>query len=502
MLLESVLRGVEIRDHHIAKDSSVSGLHFDSREIQTGEGFIARKGLQNDGHAYIPTALQRGASLVVLEDAPGPTLLKSGVSWVQVGDSDAALARMASNFHGEPTTEMDVIGITGTNGKTSTAFLAERALQQCGRITGLIGTVVQRWPGVSEEANMTTPNALRVQETARKMQDAGVDSMILEVSSHAIEQRRVEGVDFTLGAFTNLSQDHLDYHGTMEDYARTKERFFTELLPASPSVRGAVINVDDPVGKEFANRTPVPVLRYGLDSQTGLQLTAENIVSDLNGTRATLVSDWGRATLSTHLVGRYNLMNLLTAVGCGLLLEESLEDLVSNMADLDAIPGRMNRIPGGDITVFVDYAHTDDALRSVLGSLRDLTQDRIITVFGCGGDRDTLKRGPMGRAALEGSDVVILTSDNPRFEDPDSILDDVVRGMGTATEFDGNQGFFREVDRERAIHRAVDLARSGDVVLIAGKGHESYQDIRGEKRPFNDRSVGKSALSMRQGRFV
>jgi len=494
MRLEDMLQNVDVHGRADNLSVQIQEIGLDSRTLKPGSLYVARRGHATDGHTYIPSALSKGASAIVMEERPSTSLLESGVAWVQVEDSDYAMAEMASSLYGRPTESMDVVGITGTNGKTSTAFLVEHALKGCQRKPGLMGTVVQRWPGVSEAANMTTPDAIAIQETARRMADAGADSLILEVSSHAIEQKRVQSIDFTVGAFTNLSQDHLDYHGSMDAYAATKERLFTELLPASASSRGAVINVDDPVGRQYAKVSQGQVLQYGLEANGGLSLTVEGLESTLSGTRGTLQSDWGSRDFSTPLVGRHNTMNFLAAVGCGLLLEAPLDQLLESLSEMASIPGRMNRFTQDGISVFVDYAHTEDALRHVLGAVRELKPNRIITVFGCGGDRDQSKRGPMGLAAIHGSDVVVLTSDNPRHESPESIADDVVSGWGSPRPYNGESGFLIQLNRELAIEEAVSLAREGDVVLVAGKGHEQVQDVGGVKVPFDDQLVVQKAL--------
>ena len=500
MLLNELLRDVEFHATSVSLDVPVSGIGLDTRQLTQGDVYVARRGLSVDGHDFIEQAIDRGASALVVEEPPQERIQVSGIPWVCVSDANAAMATMASNYCGRPTEHMNVVGITGTNGKTSTAFLVEHALNANHLSCGLMGTVVQRWPGVSEAANMTTPDAIQLQETAQRMRGDGVDNMVLEVSSHAIEQRRVDAVDFTVAAFTNLSQDHLDYHGTMDAYASVKERLFTELLPASRSGKGAVINVDDPIGCRYSERSPLPVLCYGLKANKELSLTVEELESDLSGTRGVLKSDWGNMPFSTPLVGQHNTLNLLAAFGCGLMLDRPLEEMVSALESFEQIPGRMNRFTYDGLSVFVDYAHTEDALSHVLKALRTLGPRRVITVFGCGGDRDASKRGPMGQAAVEGSDVVVLTSDNPRFESPESIANDVVAGWGQPTAYDGKTGFLIELNRGEAIRAAIDLATEGDVILIAGKGHENVQEIGGTKIPFDDRAVVSQVLASRKAR--
>jgi UDP-N-acetylmuramoyl-L-alanyl-D-glutamate--2,6-diaminopimelate ligase len=335
------------------------------------------------------------------------------------------------------------------------------------------------------------------------MRDAGVDTMLIEVSSHAIVQRRCDSVEFDVAAFTNLGRDHLDYHGTIEEYTDVKKRLFNELLSANENARGAVVNVDDPVGEEIAAEHRGRVLRYGTSGRA-LDLYAEEVREDIDGISATVVSDWGRAPVRTSLAGEHNLRNILAALGCGLLLDMPLDSLVDGIAAIASVPGRLERVgETEEFCVFVDYAHTHDALEAVLQSLRPLTRGRLITVFGCGGDRDTSKRALMGEVAARYSDVLIVTSDNPRSENPLAIIHDVEAGLTEISPFGehNERGYILEVDRADAIRRAVGIARGGDVVLIAGKGHETYQEIGSERLPFDDRAIaGAAIVEAKEGR--
>jgi UDP-N-acetylmuramyl-tripeptide synthetase len=397
---------------------------------------------------------------------------------------------------------MDVVGITGTNGKTTTAFLMEGAMQSSERSTGVVGTVLTRWPGHVESLGMTTPDAIALHSLFGRMSADGVDTAVMEVSSHALDQHRVDAVDFDVAAFTNLGRDHLDYHGSLLEYAAAKRRFFTEVLPAGSHPRGAVINVDDAAGDALAGECGTPVVRMGRAAGPGRDLYAADIHSSLGGIEATIVSDWGRAEVHSSLVGEHNLMNVLTAVGCGLLLDVSLDDLVSGIGGVAHVPGRLQSVPGAeDFHILVDYAHTDDALTATLSSLKPLTPGRLIVVFGCGGDRDPGKRALMGAVVARYADVAIVTSDNPRTEDPESIIADVVAGLDGFPALGANarRGYLLVVDRGEAIHRAIEIASPGDVVLLAGKGHEATQELADRVIAFDDTAVAMEALASRGG---
>lgn len=476
----------------------------DSRAAGPGAAFVAIRGEHHDGHAYVDGVAAAGAELLVLEEAPKEGSPGAQRPWVVVPDTRAALAILARNFFDDPTSEMRVVGITGTNGKTTSAFLTEAGLQACGHTTGLLGTVRWRWPGVDQEASMTTPDALQLQGLFDRMRSADVSAAVIEVSSHAIVQHRVDAVDFSVAAFTNLSQDHLDYHGTMEEYLAAKELLFTRLLPASPNVCGAAINIDDPVGAELAARTPGRVLRFSARGAKGAELAARDVSVGLDGISALLETPDERAELRSPLVGWHNLENMLTAIACGLLLAEPLDRLAIGVGAVAGVPGRLEGVPNDlGISVLVDYAHTPDALSRVLAAIRPLTTGRIITVFGCGGDRDRQKRPLMGQAAAAGSDVVLVSSDNPRNENPAQIVRDAVEGIEAAgfpelTE-GGTVGYRAVVDRREAIFAAVALAEPGDAVLVAGKGHEPYQEAGGVRVAFSDVAVARQALEQRGG---
>ena len=494
----ALLQDVDVRGSHGLGDLwGVSGVVADSRRVGPGDAFVAVRGERSDGHRFLDAAVAAGASLLVVEEPP----TSETTPWVLVSDARRALGRLSANLHGRPTTSMDVVGITGTNGKTTSAHIADHALQACGRVTGLLGTVRRRWPGVDEATEMTTPDAVELQALFARMLRAGVTTPIMEVSSHAIEQQRMEGVDVSVAAFTNLTQDHLDYHGTMDAYGEAKARLFMDLLQRSPRARGAAINVDDPFGAGLAQRVPGAVLRFSARGASGADLVAEDARADLSGLRATVRAGGAKAELRSALVGWHNLENLLTAIACGLLLGEPLDTLVAGAGDVTGVSGRLEAVPAPGFAVLVDYAHTPDALERAIGAVRAVTPGRVITVFGCGGDRDRGKRPLMGMAAAKGSDVVIVTSDNPRTEDPDSIVAQVVAGVEQAgmPRLVGGRGFAAMVDRADAIRAAIGLAEEGDTVLVAGKGHEATQDIGGRKVPFSDVVTARDAIGRKAG---
>lgn len=467
----------------------------DSRRVGPGDVFVAVRGAHADGHAYLPAVAAAGATLVVVEDAP-----TVDVPWVRVADTRRALGRLAANQHGRPAEHLDVVGVTGTNGKTTSTHILAEALDGCGRVTGLLGTVRRRWPGVDEATEMTTPDPVELQGVLARMVAAGVDTAVMEVSSHAIDQHRMEGVDVAVAAFTNLTQDHLDYHGTLAAYGEAKARLFTDLLLRSQRARGAVINVDDAFGVALAARAPGRVLRFS--RRGGADLVATDAVADLAGLRAILRTGDSAVELRSPLVGWHNLENLLCAIGCGLLLDLPLDALAAAAGAVSGVAGRLEAVPTSQgYAVLVDYAHTPDALERVLAAVRAVTPGRVIAVFGCGGDRDRGKRPLMGRAAAQGAHVTLVTSDNPRTESPDAIVAQVVEGVVEAGQgrFDGTLGWLAQVDRREAIRAAIGMARPGDTVLVAGKGHEPYQDIGGRRVPFSDTAVARDAVAERGG---
>jgi UDP-N-acetylmuramoyl-L-alanyl-D-glutamate--2,6-diaminopimelate ligase len=464
-------------------DRDVGGLACDSRQVRAGDCFIAVPGEREDGFRYVADALARGAAAVVAGRPPdGPP----GVPWLVVPDVRAAAARLADAYFGHPSQRLAVIGVTGTKGKTTTAFLIRSIFEAAGTPCGLLGTVRFVVGRRSFDAPQTTPGPLELQAHFAEMAGAGCGAAVMEVSSHALVHRRVDAVRFRAAVFTNLAQDHLDFHKTMEAYREAKGLLFRGLEPGAV----AILNRDDAATPYYAERTRAAVLGFGLRPEA--EIRADIHAVTFRGTRLTLRAGAREAPVASRLMGRHNVYNILAAAAAGLALGVPLDDIRRGVEALEAVPGRLEPVDAGqDFAVMVDYAHTEDALRNVLTCLRPLTKGRLICVFGCGGDRDRGKRPKMGRAAEELADVVVLTSDNPRSEDPEAILAEI-RGGLTAPE-----RALTLLDRREAIRRAVGLAAAGDIVLIAGKGHEAYQIFGDQKVPFDDRDVAREALQSR-----
>jgi UDP-N-acetylmuramoyl-L-alanyl-D-glutamate--2,6-diaminopimelate ligase len=452
-----------------------------------------------DGHDFIDAAIENGAVAVVAEEL--------GEEWedvaaVRVADSRRALSHLAVRFYEEPYKKMSLVGITGTNGKTTTAYILESILSAAGAVPGVIGTVNYRFPGHVCKAPVTTPESMDLMRDFRKMAEGGVTHVVMEVSSHALDQKRTEECPFQVAIFTNLSRDHLDYHGSMEAYTKAKSRLFRGLRKQAWG-RGprAVINLDDPVGRSMTQVTEATVVSYGLGP--GCDVTADHIQITSSGLRARLHTPWGDADIRSSLIGEFNIYNIMAASAAAFCLGLDAGAVVSGIARLEGVPGRLERVRNRrSLNIVVDYAHTPDALLKVLKALRPSVDGRLISVFGCGGDRDRGKRAQMGRVGGELSDVVIITSDNPRTEEPASIAAQVEEGVREAglKKPDGPPSgsttspfYLVELDRAMAIRTAVDMAGKDDLVLIAGKGHEDYQIIGKKKRDFDDRLVAAAA---------
>ncbi|HEX7316084.1 MAG TPA: UDP-N-acetylmuramoyl-L-alanyl-D-glutamate--2,6-diaminopimelate ligase [Pyrinomonadaceae bacterium] len=473
-------------------EARVVDVTHDSRQVGAGWLFVAIKGEKVDGNRFIQDVGRRGAAGVVSE-LERPADFHGG--WIRVAEARPALALAAAEVHGNPSRELKLVGITGTNGKTTTAYLVASVAEAAGVSTALVSTVEYRVAGERMAALHTTPEASDVERLLRRAVDAGCSVAVMEASSQALDLHRCDALRYEVAAFTNLTRDHLDYHGTMEAYFNAKRRLFDGSLGEPP--RTSVINVDDEYGARLYEGLKVAgrrVLRYGLDEEA--EVTARGVEFSLGGTRLTLRTPEGERELLSPLVGRPHVYNILTAAACAHALGLGLEETVAALAKCGGAPGRFERVAHeGDFSVVVDYAHTDDALRNVLRTARDVAAGRVITVFGCGGDRDRTKRAPMGEAAASLSDVVIATSDNPRTEDPESILRDVEEGLRSA-----GRPYLKITDRREAIFRAVAEARAGDIVVVAGKGHEDYQIVGTEKRHFDDREVAREALAELKGK--
>ncbi|MGE0813014.1 MAG: UDP-N-acetylmuramoyl-L-alanyl-D-glutamate--2,6-diaminopimelate ligase [Vicinamibacterales bacterium] len=471
----------------------VTDVAYDSRAVVPGAAFVALKGLKADGLDFVPGAVQRGAAVIVAERERPEGLT---VPWIVVSDARLALALAGAAAAGHPSREMTVVGVTGTNGKTTTAYLLSSVFDAAGRSSGILGTVSYKVGREVREASRTTPEAPDVQRLLRQMLDAGNRACVMEVSSHALALRRVDGMRFAAAVFTNLTRDHLDFHGDMEAYFAAKRRLFEMLDPSAPGV----VNADDPrAGALLA--MPGRRLTYGLAKPADVR--AEGLAMDLNGVRFTAATPAGPVAVRSPLAGRPNAYNLLAAVGTAVALDVPLDAIAEGLSAQTGVPGRFEVVsaPDDGVTVVVDYAHTDDALRNLIETARPLTAGRVVTVFGCGGERDRTKRPLMGMVAARLSDVVVITSDNPRGEDPLAIIEEIRRGIPAGEAASGRTPDVSAVpDRAEAIDRAISIARPGDLVLIAGKGHEKTQHIGTRIVAFDDVDVARSALVRRQAR--
>ena len=478
----------------------VTGLAYHSREVKEGYLFAAVRGLRADGKQFIPEACARGARSLLVEDP----VEGSGATQVVVPRAREALAQVASAFYGDPSLSLTVIGITGTNGKTTISYLLESILTEAGKKTGVVGTVNYRYAGQVRPAATTTPESLDLQKLLAGMREAGVTHAVLEVSSHALDMQRVKACHFDVALFTNLTRDHLDYHGSMEKYFRAKELLFTESLQESRKKNlFAIINRDDPRGEELCRSAFGTILRYGIKNRG--EVYPERFSGDLDGIRAEIITPRGRLEIASPLIGLHNLSNLLAAVTAAEALEIPPEITARGVEKMARVPGRLDRVPGGKgVRIFVDYAHTPDALERALETLRSACPARLLVIFGCGGDRDRGKRPVMGKTAALGGDWAVLTSDNPRTEEPLRILGEIEAGIRETglprltpehlSAGDGQRGYVVIPDRREAIARTIGAARSGDVVLIAGKGHEDYQVLGTDKIHFDDREEALAAL--------
>jgi UDP-N-acetylmuramoyl-L-alanyl-D-glutamate--2,6-diaminopimelate ligase len=488
-LLAALNGQVAILERHGALDRSVTSVTDDSRAVSSGDLFIAVKGERVDGHRYVAQAIEAGAAAIVAQES----VEHMSLPFVKVADSRKALGFIGGRFHGDPSARLTMIGVTGTNGKTTTTYLCKALLEGIGRQVGLIGTVAYQIGSQMIPASHTTPGALELQGLLAKMTHAHIDSVVMEVSSHALAMDRTAGCEYDAAVFTNLTQDHLDYHRTMEEYFNAKLRLFTPLGQGKKSGQRAIINMDDPRGAQVRAACRVPVWGFAVKGRSDLQ--AEHVQLSMNGSRFTAVTPAGNFTVESRLVGEHNVYNLLGAIGVALHAGATCDQIQQAVAALTNVPGRFERVSAGqNFTVVVDYAHTEDALVRLLTAAQALKTHRIITVFGCGGDRDRGKRPKMGRVAVEYSDVVVLTSDNPRTEDPLAILRDVEGGVTEALQDRSHVEYHLIADRREAIISAVRLARAGDIVLIAGKGHEDYQILGTKKVHFDDREVAREAI--------
>ena len=480
-----------------------AGVVYDSRRATPGSIFVALRGQHADAAEFAPQAVSRGAAVVISErDAP-PGL---DAAWITVPDARLALALLADRYYEHPSGRLRVVGITGTNGKTTTGYLIRSIVEAAGLPCGLTGTVVYSIGGEDREATRTTPEAPDVQAMLREMVDRSCAAAVMEVSSHALALRRVDGIEFAGAVFTNLTRDHLDFHRDMEEYAAAKRRLFEMLPDTAPGV----VNADDPRAAAFARATK-KLVTYGMRAEA--DVTAHDVSLTLNGLAFEARTPRGSLHLRSPLVGRPNVYNVLASAAAAVALDLPSDAIERGVANLSGVPGRFQVVSNGsdDLTVIVDYAHTDDALRNLLETARSLAPGRLLTVFGCGGDRDRTKRPLMGAVAGRLSDLVVVTSDNPRTEDPAAIIEEILRGMPAPGERVVQAAGARRTvfgpdvhtvaDRRAAIEQAIELAGPGDVVIVAGKGHEKYQVIGDRVLAFDDAEVAREALARRRSRL-
>jgi UDP-N-acetylmuramoyl-L-alanyl-D-glutamate--2,6-diaminopimelate ligase len=486
MKLERLLKGVFPLKVSGSLDADVTGVVCDSRQARQGNVFVAVAGMSGDGWAFVDDAVQRGAVAVVSEH---DARVRRDTVQVQVQDARAALSQMSAVFHGSPSQKLLVCGVTGTNGKTTTVYMLQAMLAACDKPCGLIGTVEYRIGERAIPASRTTPDAVMLQSLMAQIVAAGCRAVAMEVSSHALDQKRTDGVAFDAAVFTNLTQDHLDYHGTMEHYYEAKQRLFLGLGGHEKAHAKAIINRDDAWGEKLWALPHMRERRIGFGMGAGRDVTAESLRLGTAGSAFVVCTPWGRVPVRLPLLGRFNVYNSLGALATAGALGLPLDRVVRALEGMTSVPGRMQMFrSAGGVQVFVDYAHTDDAMFNALAALRELKPRRLIAVFGCGGNRDRGKRPKMGRVAEDMADHTVLTSDNPRKESPSAILSEIAAG------FTCRDNYTIIEDRSDAIRAAIGMAEAGDIVLVAGKGHEQFQEMASTTAPFDDRQVVRRFL--------
>ena len=482
MKLKDLLVGINSAEYHAEADMEISGVNYDSRAVKRGELFVAVRGYAVDGHRFIPQAVESGAILIVCEQAPS-----ADVPYVLVPDTRLALALISKNWFGDPAARMKMIGVTGTNGKTTTTMLIKHMLEQCrGAKVGLIGTNQNMIGDEVLPAERTTPESYELQKLLRQMADSGCEYVVMEVSSHSLVLDRVAGIRFAVAIFTNLTQDHLDFHRTMEEYAKAKARLFRM------SDAGA-FNLDDPWAEVMMDGAECRIFTYS-EQKNEADLVAKDLKLSADGVKfcALTVGELERVRLG--IPGKFSVYNALSVISCGILLGLTMTEINSSLSSAKGVKGRMEVVPTDGVgTVIIDYAHTPDALENALKSMREVSSGRLVVLFGCGGDRDRTKRPIMGRIAAENADYVIVTSDNPRTEEPQAIIDEIVEGMK-----DSKTPRSVICDRREAIAYALDNARPDDVILLAGKGHETYQIVGTEKFHMDEREIVNEHLEKRK----
>jgi UDP-N-acetylmuramoyl-L-alanyl-D-glutamate--2,6-diaminopimelate ligase len=481
MKIQKLIKDLAVTKRRISGgDFEVKGISCNSKSVKDGFIFVAVKGAAQDGNKFIAEALRHGAKAVI-SDSAMPAGFSKRVSFIKVKDARKALAKLAGDFYAQPSKKMKVVGITGTNGKTTITYLIEAIVHKKGGSPAVIGTINYRFKNKVIPSHNTTPGPLELQSLLRDMRDEGINYAVMEASSHALDQERVLGINFHSAIFTNLTQDHLDYHKTLKKYFQAKAKLFTRLSGSA----FAVINNDDAYGRKLKKFTRAKVITYGIDNRS--MVMARNITATVSGTEFDLVVPGRVVKMHLNLIGRHNIYNVLAAVAWAVKDGISISVIKSAIEKFHLVPGRLERIDSKDgFSVFVDYAHTEDALSNILAALRPLAHRKIIVVFGCGGDRDKTKRPKMGHVATERADLAIITNDNPRSEHPRMIIADIERGI--------KRNNLVIPERRKAIQKSLSIARSGDVVLVAGKGHENYQIQKNKTIHFDDREVVRECL--------
>ena len=482
MKLKELLRDIDVLEQSAGGELEITGICYDSRLVRPGNLFVAIVGFETDGHKYIDSAMEKGASAVVCQSRPG-----DGIPFVRVGNSRLALAHMSRAWFGDPASKMTMIGVTGTNGKTTTTLLIKHMLETvCGAKVGLIGTNSNMIGSEELHTERTTPESFELHQLFRQMLDAGCTHVVMEVSSHSLELDRVAGIHYAVGVFTNLTQDHLDFHGTMENYAEAKSLLFSQCS------RG-VVNLDDKWAKFMIERAKCPIMTISVDSTEG-DLIARDLRTAPDSVKfVALYGDDGLARVSMPIPGKFSAYNALCVIAAGICLGLPMDECVASLRTAHWVKGRVEVVPtDGDYTILIDYAHTPDALENVLRSMKEIAPGRVVVLFGCGGDRDKTKRPIMGAIAAKLADFVIVTSDNPRTEDPNEIIKEIVSGMkGTHTPHAVIE------NRPKAIAYAIDNHMAGDIIILAGKGHEDYQIIGREKHHMDEREIVAEHLKAR-----
>ena len=472
MKLNELLRDIPLKEMTAQGDLEIRDIQYDSRKVQPGDLFVAVQGMQSDGHKFIPMAVQKGAAAVLCMQKPG-----EDVPYILVDDSRLALALTAAAYYGYPSRELVMIGVTGTNGKTTSTTLIKHVIEKClGKKCGLIGTIANMIGDEVVPTERTTPESYELQHLLRRMVDAGCEYAVMEVSSHALELDRVAGIRFRVGSFTNLTQDHLDFHGTMENYAAAKAKLFSICDKAA-------VNMDDKWSAYMCKAAACPVLPYGIGpAEEGLR--AEHVKFAPSGVEFDAVMNGERVPVSLAIPGRFSVSNALTVISAAYLLGISVSDCAEALKTETGVKGRVEVVPGTkDYTIVIDYAHTPDALEKVLQTMRGVAVGRVVALFGCGGDRDPIKRPIMAKAAADNADFTVITSDNPRTENPNRIIEDIVPGMPEGADY------IVIPDRREAIAWAMDNHRTNDIIVLAGKGHETYQEINGVKHHMDEREI-------------